>query len=61
MGRSNPETVAAFDRLVDEFNANLAQIKERKDSKEVQTFLERVKDLKKKPNEILTSGVAGKP
>ncbi len=61
MESSNPETVAAFDRLVDEFNANLAQIKERKDSKEVQAFLERVKDLKKKPNEILTSGVAGKP
>lgn len=48
MQRSNPEAVAAFDRLVDEFNADLPRIKEQGDNKTVQTFLRRAHELQEK-------------
>lgn len=57
MEGSDPKTVAAFDQLVDEFNGKLSEIMERRDSKEIQAYLKKVEDLKRKPHEISTSEV----
>ncbi len=59
MEGSDPKTVVAFDRLVDEFNGKLPEIMERGNSEEIQTYLKKVEDLKKKPQEVPTLEVAG--
>lgn len=45
MRRSNPKAVAAFDQLVDEFNADLERIKNEKDNGAVQAFFRRQAEL----------------
>lgn len=48
MGQSDPNAVAAFDRLADEFNSALPRIIAEKDNATVQLFLSRVSGLKDK-------------
>lgn len=45
MKRSNPEAVAVFDRLVDEFNGDLARIKAEQDNSAVQRYFKRASEL----------------
>lgn len=45
MERSDPQAVAAFDALVDEFNADLERIKREKDYNALKNFLARAKEL----------------
>ena len=51
MQRSNPEAVAVFDRLVDEFNADLPRIKQEGDNEAVQAFFRRAAELRDKPQD----------
>lgn len=52
MESSNPEGIAAFDQLVDEFNSDLPRIVEQKDGQAIQTFFRRAGELKdSKPNQ----------
>lgn len=48
MAGSNPEVVAAFDQLVDEFNTDLPRIIEQRDGVAVQGFLKRSTTLNPK-------------
>lgn len=43
--RSDSESVAAFDKLVDEFNADFPRIIQGKDKEAIQKFVERAKQL----------------
>lgn len=45
MQRSNPKSVAAFDKLVDAFNSDLARIKAEQDNKAVQEYFRRASEL----------------
>lgn len=47
MEKSNPEGVAEFDKLVDEFNVDLPRIKEERDGEAVQEFFRRAGELTK--------------
>ena len=49
MQKSNLETVVAFDKLVDEFNADLPRIVQSRDNEAVQVFFRRTDELKYKP------------
>lgn len=48
MDKSDPQTVAAFDRLVDEFNGDLEEIIKNKNTKAVQVYIDKAYLLKKK-------------
>jgi len=45
MSISDPEAVAAFDRLVDEFNADVERIKQQNDEATKDRFVQRAKEL----------------
>lgn len=45
MKRSNPKAVAAFDQIVDEYNADLARIKSEQDSEAVQRYFKTASEL----------------
>lgn len=51
MAKSNPDGIAEFDQLVDEFNADLPKIKEQRDNEAVQAFYRRAGELKMKGDE----------
>lgn len=54
MEASNPDAVAAFDQLVDEFNADLPRIKAEKDGEIIKGFVDRYMALHQKPAEDTT-------
>lgn len=45
MKRSSPKAVAAFDQIVDEYNADLTRIKSEKDNSAVQGYFKRASEL----------------
>lgn len=55
LGKSNPDTVLAFDLLVERFNNDLPQIKKERNTQAIEDYVESYKKLNQPPPEEVNS------